>query len=64
MLERKPDLGHEGVRKALTGTARDLGPKGADAQFGSGLVDAYEAIRSLEPATTGAAARVVPTANR
>jgi Subtilase family len=64
MLERKPDLGHEGVRKALTGTARDLGPKGADAQFGSGLVDAYEAIRSLEPATTGAAVRVVPAANR
>ena len=64
MLERKPDLGHEGVRKALTGTARDLGPKGADTQFGSGLVDAYQAIRSLEPATTGAAARIVPAANR
>jgi subtilisin family serine protease len=56
MLERKPNLGHEGVRKALTSTARDLGPKGVDPQFGAGLVDAYRAIMSLEPAaaTTGA----------
>ena len=60
MLERKPDLGPEGVRKVLTGTARDLGPKGVDAQYGSGLVDAYLAVRSLEPATTGSAPRIIP----
>ena len=55
MLERKPDLDQDGVRKALTATARDLGPKGVDTQFGAGLVDAYRAVRSLEPAsaTTG-----------
>jgi len=55
LLERKPDLGHDGVRRVLTATARDLGPKGFDPEFGAGLVDAYAAIRSLEPevATTG-----------
>ncbi len=50
MLERKPDLTPDGVRKALTATARDLGPTGVDIQFGAGLVDAYQAIRSLDPA--------------
>jgi subtilisin family serine protease len=56
MLERKPDLTPDGVKKALTSTARDLGPTGLDTQFGAGLVDAYQAIRSLDPAiaTTGA----------
>ena len=32
---------------------RDLGPKGIDPQFAAGLVDAYRAILSLKPATTG-----------
>jgi hypothetical protein len=50
MLERKSDLSPEGVKKALTATARDLGPTGVDTQFGAGLVDAYLAIRSLDPA--------------
>jgi Subtilase family len=62
LLERKPDLGHDGVRKALTATARDLGPKGIDPQFGAGLVDAYRAILSLEPATTGTTAKIIPAA--
>lgn len=73
MLERKGDLGHDGVRKVLSATAHDLGPKGFDTQFGAGLVDAYEAIRSLEPAPATAAAsatpatmgaRVIPAAGR
>lgn len=73
MLERKRDLGHDGVRKVLSATAHDLGPKGFDTQFGAGLVDAYEAIRSLEPAPATAAAsatparmgaRVIPAAGR
>jgi Subtilase family len=63
LLERKPDLGYDGIRKALTATARDLGPKGVDPQFGAGLVDAYRAILSLEPATTGATAKAVPAAS-
>jgi Subtilase family len=59
MLERKADLGPQGVRKALTASARDLGPRGFDTQFGAGLVDAYQAIRAVEPAivTTGARPR-------
>jgi hypothetical protein len=61
MLERRPDLGHDRVRKALTATARDLGPKGFDPQFGAGLVDAYAAIRSLEPAPATTAAKEVPS---
>jgi subtilisin family serine protease len=59
LLERKSDLGHDGVRKVLTATAHRLGPKGSERDFGAGLVDAYEAIRSIEPPiTTGA--RVIP----
>jgi subtilisin family serine protease len=61
MLERKPDLGHDGVRKVLTTTARDLGPKGIDPQFGAGLVDAYAAVRCLEPVPAPTAARELPT---
>ena len=64
MLERKPDLGHDGVRKTLIATARDLGPKGFDIQFGAGLVDAYQAVRSLAPAVATTGARVTPAANR
>jgi hypothetical protein len=32
-------------------TARDLGPAGRDDQYGAGLVDAYEALLALAPAT-------------
>jgi subtilisin family serine protease len=73
MLERQPALRHDGVRKVLAATAHDLGPKGFDPQFGAGLVDAYEAIRSLGPAPATASAStpraatgalVIPTANR
>jgi Subtilase family/Fervidolysin N-terminal prodomain len=60
MLERKPDLTPDGVRKALTATARDLGPTGVDIQFGAGLVDAYQAIRSLDPAIAATGAKVNP----
>ena len=64
MLERRPELGQDEVRKTLIATARDLGPKGVDPQFGAGLVDAYGAIRALEPASAGAAARVIPASIR
>jgi hypothetical protein len=49
---------------ALIATARDLGPKGIDPQFGAGLVDAYRAILSLRPAPAGTAAGVVPAASQ
>jgi Subtilase family len=56
ILERRPKLLPEAARRILLSTAKDLGPKGRDDQFGAGLVDAYQAIMSLEPksATTDA----------
>ncbi|MPZ37834.1 MAG: S8 family serine peptidase [Rhizobiales bacterium] len=56
MLERNPTLGPDAVRQALVSTARDLGAPGVDPQFGAGLVDAYEAVRSVIPATAAAGA--------
>ena len=47
LLEAKPRLTPQAVRKALLSTARDLGPKGRDDQFGAGLADAYGAVQSL-----------------
>jgi hypothetical protein len=68
MLERRPDLDPQSVRKILMTTARDLGPTGVDPQFGAGLVDAYQAVlstepRTAEPRTTGAAAAAVPVSH-
>jgi hypothetical protein len=47
LLDAKPGLTPQAVRKALLSTARDLGPKGRDDQFGAGLTDAYGAVQSL-----------------
>ena len=55
LLERKADLDPQAVRRALMSTARDLGPKGIDPQFGAGLVDAYQAILSLPAGTVAQA---------
>jgi hypothetical protein len=44
------------VRKILQSTAKDLGPKGRDDQFGAGLANAYHAVRSLRPDVTPVAA--------
>jgi len=44
MLQRTPDLTPDRVKVILRATAKDLGPKGPDAMFGAGLVDAYGAI--------------------
>ena len=51
ILERKPGLDPDGVRRILLSTAKDLGPVGQDDQFGAGLADAYQAILALEPRT-------------
>ena len=47
LVERKPDLTPDAARKVLMSTAHQLGPKGRDAQFGAGLVDADQAVRSV-----------------
>jgi subtilisin family serine protease len=62
MLERRPDLTPDAIKKTLMMTARDLGPKGVDDQFGAGLIDPYRALLAVAPATVGigADARAVP----
>jgi subtilisin family serine protease len=44
LLERNPGLGPEDVRKILTSSARRLGSKDRDDDFGSGLIDPSKAI--------------------
>jgi hypothetical protein len=56
LLELKPGLAPDAVRKILQTTAKDLGPKGRDDQFGAGLADAYRAVLSLRPGTAPIAA--------
>ena len=58
LLERKPGLTPDDVRQILQSTAKDLGPKGRDDQFGFGLVDAYQAVLTLEPHSVGSASPV------
>lgn len=60
LIERRPDLSPDAVRKILLSTARDLGPRGRDDQFGAGLADAFNAALQAEPRrfqASGAAAR-------
>ena len=49
MLERRPNLSPDAVRRILMSTAKDLGPKGRDELYGAGLVDAFQAITAVEP---------------
>ena len=44
LIARNPQLTPDLVRNALTTSARDLGPKGRDDDFGAGLADAYKAV--------------------
>ena len=46
LLERNPSLTPAEVRRILTASAKDLGPRGRDASFGAGLVDALKALTS------------------
>jgi hypothetical protein len=55
ILERKPGLTPDAVRRILISTAKDLGPRGKDDQYGAGLADAYQAILAVEPRTAGPA---------
>jgi subtilisin family serine protease len=55
ILERWPRLDGEALRKLLASTARDLGPKGRDDEFGAGLIDAYQAVTALGARTSEAA---------
>jgi subtilisin family serine protease len=64
ILERNPGLDPAAVRKTLIATAQDLGPRGADPQFGAGLVDAYSAVLSVAPAPGSHTVGGAPVAER
>ncbi len=49
VLQRQPGLSPDAVRNILMRSARDIGPRGRDDQFGAGLADAYQAVLSLQP---------------
>jgi hypothetical protein len=55
MVERRPALDGDALKKALQSTAKDLGPKGRDDQFGAGLADAYQAILAVDPTADASA---------
>jgi subtilisin family serine protease len=54
VLQRKPQLTPDAVKKVLLTTAHDLGPKGRDDQFGAGLMDAFQAVNAVEKSTDAA----------
>jgi subtilisin family serine protease len=49
LIERNPSLTPNDVRAILMRTAKDLGPKGRDRDFGAGLVDAFRAVTAAAP---------------
>ncbi len=51
VLEKRPDLDLEGVRRLLTESAVDLGSKGRDPVYGAGRIDAAAALARALPLT-------------
>jgi subtilisin family serine protease len=48
LIERNPSLTPDDVRRILMRTAKALGPKGRDRDFGAGLVNAFRAVSSAK----------------
>ena len=59
IVERNPGVAPEVVRRILTDTAVDLGPKGKDDQFGAGLANALAVVQAARPVTAGTASRSI-----
>jgi hypothetical protein len=53
IIERKPDIDFAALENILFSTAKDLGPKGRDSQFGFGLVDPHRALDALADKIAG-----------
>ena len=53
MLQRAPRLRPDKLRNILERTAKDLGPKGRDSEFGAGLADALAAVMTEGAVTAG-----------
>jgi subtilisin family serine protease len=49
LIERNPTLTPAAVRKILMQTAKPLGPKSRNRDFGAGLVNAFDAVRAATP---------------
>jgi Subtilase family len=50
LLERNPRLTPKDVRRILIRTAKHLGPRGSEREYGAGLVNALEAVTAAKPA--------------
>jgi subtilisin family serine protease len=61
LLERNPSLTPADVRRILTRTAKAIGPRGGERDYGSGLVDAYQAVSSARSSGATAAAAAAKT---
>lgn len=59
IMEHNPGISSEAVRRILTETASDLGPKGRDDQFGAGLANGLAAVQAARPVTAGTASRAI-----
>ncbi len=62
MIERNPSLTPADVRRILMSTAKDLGPKGKDRDFGAGLVNALQAVQAATAAKPSAPPKPAPVA--
>jgi len=49
LIQRNPALTPVAVRKILMETAKPLGPKPRNRDFGAGLVNAFDAVRAARP---------------
>jgi subtilisin family serine protease len=49
LIERRPSLRPDEVRRILTSTAKPIGVKPRDDEYGAGLADALEAVSALQP---------------
>jgi subtilisin family serine protease len=63
LLQRRGNLTPAKARRILMRTAKDLGRKGLDPQFGAGLVNAYEALMAEAAPVTAAVPLPVSRAN-